>query len=190
MQEYQKTGRDQFEVELGMELHLTARFSLYNAGNMQARILGSISTDTVSWAPVLREFLLNIDEKPDTILREVWDEKSIHLLPADSAEFIWEDIVHFVDSSEFIIHLLVYYESPAGAMYDTYLKAHFASSEASIGFGVGVDGEIMDMIIEVADTSFNGFPIKLLEPVHSEYGVYTKEEADRIRDWIHSRNQS
>ena len=167
-------------IEIQSDLRLRARFKIVNTGNVPANWTGSISTDTTCWRQILREEILS-GKYRERLTEIKYEEKSLQLLPGDTAVFTWSGEVKMFSGDYFTLHLLVLYENPSGQLFDSYFIARYKRSNLS--FDIILDtanNRIAFTNPQFLDTSLHGAPVRLQEKVWSESYVYKKQERDDL----------
>jgi hypothetical protein len=105
-------------------LDISTQMCLKNTGNSLARVLAYIQTDSVTWKPTLRDYLLRGRESDETIEGKQF-EKAIELQPGDSAQVEFRNQMDLVRDPDVTLHWIVLYENEIGQLYDTYIWAAF-----------------------------------------------------------------
>lgn len=164
-----------FKQALIMQAHLKiTNRSKYLA---HCRLYGFI--DTVDMTPVMRHLLLTTYTPTDTSQAI---PRTITIAAGDTFAFDFKYTAQRLrPGKEFVLHFLIQYTNPAGALFDYYYWAAYWHHEIPYGIGVVVDSAKGRM------TSFLNYPqgvsvdsILTLHDQNHDWYIYTRDEAKKM----------
>jgi len=162
-------------------LQIGAKMLFYNAGNVEARLVGQAWRDTLTGRPVWRDCLLDEGRRNNLCLSpDMSFFKVIEVQPGETTELRFDRPIYGLDpDSGACFHVIVLYKNPAGALYDTYYMVRLKTK----GYGqlfarvplsakaTHVPTELKPQICELVKHSVT---------TH----IYGKEARDDIVEWI------
>ena len=148
---------------------LKSKYTLTNTGKTIAEIVVTVSTDTVSYNPTLREFVFD-EQKRGILLNDSDYNSKTHIIhPGETTYVEVKQDVKFKLNNKFVLHVLVFYKNEIGNLYDTYIwtKCKIADEIKPVSVKI-IDNE--DALIYLDK--------KLISPIETadSYDVYGEQE--------------
>lgn len=167
--------------DVSCHLEITAKMRFYNAGNVEARLVGRAWRDTLTGRPVWRDCLLNERRRNKLSLSpDMSFFRDIEVQPGEMTELRFNRPIYDLDpDSGACFHVIVLYKSPTGALYDTYYMVRLKARR----YGHLFDRVPLSAKATHVPTELKPHICELVKHSVTTH-IYTKQARDDIVEWL------
>ena len=163
------------------------KFYLKNTGNSKATILAYAIIDTFTEEPYLREKLLNIVHKKDSLYHFDFFPLLFNNELQPGSEILVEKRTSLIHLDESImLHILILYENEIGNIFDSYYWAVFENIPIYYKPMYRYNRNKKALELLFADMTKDKFKCKVTK---SGFNIYEKKETGLIDKWLTNNNK-